>query len=221
MVFFNARSIFNKAGVFKSFMTDKGAAYGGISESKTYNDTAGLSDSTFRWDAGTEGKPKSGSGPTRGMGAFIDRTAIKASIVETGTYTMWHRVETRARAGQGKTKPIFVGVGYFPDSQDKKGHAKANKELARCLRKYRDLGHVVFGGDLNAHTGLNGDVTPVDDAGLMLMDTVNDTDMLMVNSMGNICSSGPTRVQVQVGTIQQSTLDYVICSPSLVTQRCP
>ena len=217
MVFFNARSIFNKAGVFKSFMTDKGAAYGGISESKTYNDTAGLSDSTFRWDAGTEGKPKSGSGPTRGMGAFIDRTAIKASIVETGTYTMWHRVETRARAGQGKTKPIFVGVGYFPDSQDKKGHAKANKELARCLRKYRDLGHVVFGGDLNAHTGLNGDVTPVDDAGLMLMDTVNDTDMLMVNSMGNICSGGPTRVQVQVGTIQQSTLDYVICSPSLVT----
>jgi hypothetical protein len=217
MVFFNARSIFNKVDVFKSFMTDKRAAYGGISESKTHNDTAGLSDSTFRWDAGTEGKPKSGAGPTRGMGAFIDRTAIKASIVETGTYTMWHRVETRARVGEGKSKPIFVGVGYFPDSQDKKGHAKANKELARCLRKYRDLGHVVFGGDLNAHTGLNNDETPVDDAGLMLLTTVNDTDMLMVNAMGSICSGGPTRVQVQAGVIQQSTLDYVICSPSLVT----
>jgi hypothetical protein len=217
MVFFNARSIFNKADVFKSFMTDKRAAYGGVSESKTHNDSAGLSDSTYRWDAGTEGKPKSGAGPTRGMGAFIDRTAIKASIVETGTYTMWHRVETLARTGEGKTKPIFVGVGYFPDSQDKKGHARANKELARCLRKYRDLGHVVFGGDLNAHTGLNNDDTPVDDAGLMLLTTVNDTDMLMVNAMGNICSGGPTRVQVQAGTIQQSTLDYVICSPSLAT----
>jgi hypothetical protein len=188
LVFFNARSIANKADVFKSFMTDKRAAYGGISESKTHNDTAGLSDSTFRWDAGTEGKPKSGSGPTRGMGAFIDRTAIKASIVETGTYTMWHRVETRTRNGEGKSKPIFVGVGYFPDSQDKKGHAKANKELARCLRKYRDLGHVVFGGDLNAHTGLNNDETPVDDAGLMLLTTVNNTDMLLVNAMGSICS---------------------------------
>ncbi len=173
MVFFNARSIGNKVDVLKSFMKGKRAAYGGISESRTYNDSASLSDSTYRWDAGTEGKPKSGSGPTRGMGALIDRMGIKASIVETGTYTMWHRVETRARVGEGKTKPIFVGVGYFPNAQDKKGHAKANKELARCLRKYRDLGHVVFGGDLNAHTGLNGDETPVDDAGLMLLTTVN------------------------------------------------
>jgi len=217
MVFFNARSIFNKTDVFKSFMTEKRSVYGGVSESKTYNDSAGLSDSTFRWDAGTEGKPKSGAGPTRGMGAFIDRTAIKASIVETGTYTMWHRVETLTRVGEDKSKPIFVGVGYFPDSQDKKGHAKANKELARCLRKYRDLGHVVFGGDLNAHTGLNNDETPVDDAGLMLLNTVNDTDMLMVNAMGSMCSGGPTRVQVQAGAIQQSTLDYVICSPSLAS----
>jgi hypothetical protein len=133
MVFFNARSIFNKADVFKSFMTDKRAAYGGISESKTYNDTAGLSDSTFRWDAGTEGKPKSGAGPTRGMGAFIDRTAIKASIVETGTYTVWHRVETRARAGEGKSKPIFVGWATFLTHKTRRATPRPTKSsLAAC-----------------------------------------------------------------------------------------
>jgi hypothetical protein len=33
------------------------------------------------------------------MGAFIDRTAIKASVIETGTYTVWHRVETLTREG--------------------------------------------------------------------------------------------------------------------------
>ena len=147
------------------------------------------------------------------MGALIDRTSINANIVETGTYTMWHRIETDG----DDSLPLFVGVGYFPDSQDTKGHAKANEELAACLRKYRDLGHVVFGGDLNAHTGLNGDCTPVDDAGLMLLQTVDDTGMLLINAMQGICTGGPTRVQVQEKGIQQSTLDYVMCSPSLAS----
>jgi hypothetical protein len=70
MVFFNARSIFNKKDVFKSFMTDKRAVYGGVSESKTYNDSTGLSDSTFRWDAGTEGKPKTGGRPDKRYGCL-------------------------------------------------------------------------------------------------------------------------------------------------------
>ena len=217
LMFFNPRSIGNKVDVIKNSMIDRGVVYAGISESCTFNDSATLSDAKFRWDAGTEGKPKSGSGPTRGMGALIDRTAVKASIVETGTYTLWHRVETTTPAQGGDGRPLFVGVGYFPDSQDTKGHAKANKELLACLRKYRDLGHVVFGGDLNAHTGLNGDDTHVDDAGTMLMETVNDAGMLLINAMAGKCTGGPTRVQVQAKGVQQSTLDYVMCSPSLAT----
>ena len=216
-MFFNARSVGNKADVIKTTMSTKGAVYCGVSESQTFNDSASLSDAKFRWDAGTKGKPKAGSGPSRGMGAFVDHTAIKASVVETGTFVVWHRVETAPSVEGGENRPLFVGVGYFPHAQDKKGHTKANKELAAGLRKYRDIGHVVFGGDLNAHTGLNGDQSPVDEAGIMLLNTVNDTDMLLVNAMGGICSGGPTRVQVQKGGIQQSTIDYVICSPSLAT----
>jgi len=217
LMFFNPRSIANKADVVKNTMTDRGVVYAGISESKTFNDSAGLTDVKFRWDAGTEGKPKVGSGPSRGMGVFIDRTNIKASIVETGTYTLWHRVETTGPAGGGTSLPLFVGVGYFPDAQDIAGHRKANTELLAGLRKYQDKGHVVFGGDLNSHTGLNGDTTPVDDAGVRLLETVTDSGMLLVNAMGGICRGGPTRVQVQEKGIQQSTLDYVMCSPSLAT----
>ena len=208
LMFFNARSIGNKKDLVKDAMITKGAVYGGISETQTYNESASLSDGTFRWDAGSEGRPKSHHGATRGMGALIATASIKASVVETGKYTLWHRVEMVAG-------PLFVGVGYFPDSQDVTGHKKANAELDTCLRKYSGLGHVVFGGDLNAHTGLNGDNTPVDKAGLMLLKTVNDTGMLLVNAMGGICTGGPTRVQVQEKGTQQSTLDYVLCSPSL------
>jgi len=215
LIFFNARAIGNKADVFKSFMTEVGADYGGISESRTYNDEASLSDDKFRWDAGTEGRPKSGSGPSRGMGAFINRKEINATVVETGVYTHWHRIETLPGKGEVDNTPLFIGVGYFPDSKDVKGHTKANKELAACLRKYSPLGHVVFGGDLNAHTSMNGDKSPSDDAGAMLMRTVIDTDMLVVNAMDGLCTGGPTRRQVQQDGVQESTLDYVLCSPSL------
>ena len=215
LIFFNARAIGNKADVFKSFMTEVGADYGGISESRTYNDEASLSDDKFRWDAGTEGRPKSGSGPSRGMGAFINRKEINATVVETGVYTHWHRIETLPGKGEVDNTPLFIGVGYFPDSKDVKGHTKANKELAACLRKYSPLGHVVFGGDLNAHTSMNGDKSPSDEAGAMLMRTVIDTDMLVVNAMDGLCTGGPTRRQVQQDGVQESTLDYVLCSPSL------
>jgi hypothetical protein len=171
-MFFNARSVGNKADVIKATMSKKGAVYCGISESQSYNDSASLSDAKFRWDAGSEGKPKAGSGPSRGMGAFVDHTTIKASVVETGTFVVWHRVETAPSVEGGESRPLFVGVGYFPHAQDTKGHGRANKELAAGLRKYRDIGHVVFGGDLNAHTGLNGDHSPVDEAGIMLLKTV-------------------------------------------------
>ena len=58
VMFFNARSVGNKGTVIKAKMTSKGAVYGGISESKTFNESASLSDAKYRWDAGTEGRPK-------------------------------------------------------------------------------------------------------------------------------------------------------------------
>jgi hypothetical protein len=52
--------------------------------SPRHNDTSGLSDSTFRWDAGTEASRSQGLARQAACGrSLIDRTAIKASIVET------------------------------------------------------------------------------------------------------------------------------------------
>ena len=111
----------------------------GISESRTYNDN--LSDERWKWDAGTEGRPTARTGATRGMGALVDRNRINASVVYTGKYTIWHRVELEDGGC------LVVGTGYFPHAQDVAGHEQANKELLGRLLHFGRLGHVVFGGD--------------------------------------------------------------------------
>jgi hypothetical protein len=208
LVFWNPRGVMNKEVNFKGYLQNKKAIYGGVQESHTYMNSTTLSDGRWRWDAGTEGKPsEKGHNPSRGMGAFIDRTRSKASLVKVGTFMLWHRIEL------GKGDSMVVGNGYFPNAQDTVGHRKANEELLESLTHFKggsDL--IIFGGDLNAHTASNGDTTEIDEAGKMLLDTVERADMVLVNSMDGICSGGPSRRQVRADGIQESTIDYVICS---------
>ncbi len=49
----------------------------------------------------------------------------------------------------------------------------------------------------------------------MLLETVEWSDMVLVNTMPGICSGGPSRVQVREDGTQQSTIDYIICSPDM------
>jgi hypothetical protein len=134
LVFWNPRGLTSKATEFKDFMGAQDAVYGGISESHTYQEGNELSDGRYRWDAGTEGKPSErGGGPTRGMGAIIDTSKVEASLVHTGKYTVWHRLETSDDNGA-----IIVGTGYFPNATDVKGHDEANKELSLCLAMFRE-----------------------------------------------------------------------------------
>ena len=212
LVFWNPRGISNKETVFKNFLKDKGAVYAGVSESQTYRSDTELNDARWRWDAGKEGKPsEKGTHPSRGMGAFIDSTRIEASVVRKGTYTLWHRVEM-----EGEIGPLVVGVGYFPKSTDLEGHRKANEELIEALDTFNSQGEkVVFGGDLNAHIGANGDDGQQDKAGNMMLDTAKRSDMIIVNTMPGMCTGGPTRVQVREDGVQETTIDYVMCSASL------
>jgi endonuclease/exonuclease/phosphatase family metal-dependent hydrolase len=39
--------------------------------------------------------------------------------------------------------------------------------------------------------------------------------MILVNTMPGMCTGGPTRIQVREDGTQQSTLDYVMCTPDL------
>jgi hypothetical protein len=212
MVFWNPRGILNKEVEFKGFLDGQDAVYAGIPESQTYKDSRALSDGRWKWDAGPEGAPSEhGVGPARGIGAFVDTMRTDASVVRSGKYTLWHRIEV-ADGG----KPLAVGVGYFPRAQDVQGHLEANKELSADLAYFREKGYrIVFGGDMNAHTGANSDVTPTDTAGRMMLETVSWSDMVLVNTMPGKCTGGPSRVQVRKDGVQQSTIDYIMCSPDL------
>jgi hypothetical protein len=213
LVFWNPRGLSNKQVVFKHFLNNKGAVYAGVAESQTYRSETELSDARWRWDGGKEGKlSEKGVAPSRGMGAFVDVTKVEGSLVRKGKYTLWHRIELEGGKGA-----LVCGVGYFPDSQDVKGHAAANKELAEALAFFSSKDDmVVFGGDLNAHTGANGDLTPPDKAGKLLLETARSADMTVINTMAGMCSGGPTRVQVRVDGVQESTLDYAMCSTAMV-----
>ena len=188
LVFWNPRGISNKETIFKNFLDQKEAVYAGVPESQTYRSSAELSDARWRWDGGAEGKPsEKGGKPSRGLGAFIDSSKVEGSLIHTGNYTMWHRLEMEDGT------PLVVGVGYFPDAQEPKEHIKANKELTEMLARYNSEGSkVIFGGDLNAHTQANGDSTPTDHAGDMLMETANNADMTILNHEKSLCSGGPS-----------------------------
>jgi len=213
LVFWNPRGLVNKVTEFKGELDAVGAAYAGVSESQTYKDGLALSDGKWKWEAGTEGRPsESGAGGVaRGMGALINSEMAQASMIRKGKYTMWHRLEL-----EGAEKALVVGVGYFPNAQDVKGHAAANKELRLAIAELVEQGYsVVFGGDLNAHTGANGDLTPSDTAGAMLLETVELSGMMLVNTMPGMCEGGPSRVQVMENEVQESTLDYIMCTTDL------
>ena len=217
LVFWNARGILSKDSTFKDLLNQEGAIYGGVSESRTFQSISKLSDRRWRWDPGKETRPTfDAMVPTRGMGVLVDRNKCRASLIFSGEFTMWHRIELNDSKHEGCA--VIVGTGYFPTAQDTKGHRNANKELLERLILYRKQGHhVAFGGDLNAHLGLNGDATDTDTAGKLLTDTMHRADMVLLNSMDGICSGGPSRVQVRGDGIQQSTIDYVMCSPSLAS----
>jgi hypothetical protein len=212
LVFWNPRGILNKEVEIKELLTEQGAAYLGVAESLTYKDGKAMSDGRWRWDAGPEGKPSERGGcPAGGVGALVDKSRTEATQIFTGDYTVWHRLEVADGA-----KPLVVGTGYFPQAQDLVGQRAANKELTECLARFRADGYrIVFGGDLNAHTGANFDSTPVDAAGRMLLETVEFADMVMVNTLPGRCTGGPTRVQVRVDGTQKSTIDYIMCTPDL------
>jgi hypothetical protein len=214
LVFWNPRGILNKEVEFKRFIDKEDAVYAGISESQTYNckQDHALSDGRWRWDAGPEGRPvERGGGVARGIGTLIDTLRLKASIVRQGKFTSWHRVELKEGS-----EPLAVGTGYFPNAQDEEGHTAANLELAADLAYFREEGYqVVFGGDLNAHTGANGDTTAPDAAGNMLLETADMAEMVLVNTMPGKCSGELSRVQPRDDGDQASTIDYVMVSLAL------
>ena len=106
MLWWNTRGVLSKEEILKEYLNKEGAATCGVSESHTYKSGEALSDRRWRWDAGPEGKPNAkGGGPSKGVGTFIDITKIKGSIIDTGKYTLWHRIELEG------CKAMVMGTG--------------------------------------------------------------------------------------------------------------
>jgi hypothetical protein len=93
---------------------------------------------------------------------------------------------------------------------------KANKEVSLSLATFREQGaRIIFGGGLNAHTGANGDTTEIDAAGRKLIDTMDHSVLMLINTTPCICTGGPTRTHAREDGTQQSTLDCVMYTPDL------
>ena len=116
LVWWNARDINNKEPFFKDFLDSEGAIFAGISEPMTYKQEQELSDARWNYTAGREcGPTERGGKPHGGRGAFTDKTKTKASVVRSGHYNIWHRLELRGAH-------MIVGTGYWPNAQDIIGH---------------------------------------------------------------------------------------------------
>ena len=119
-----------------------------------------------------------------GIGALISRD-ISHSIVASGSYSAWFRIDCRL------SEPIFVAACYFPQSSATKEHARAWKELSAGIEDYRALGHIIILGDFNAHTGL--DDSKVDTAGRLLTSNVDNLGLQVLNDTDLCKVSTPAR----------------------------
>lgn len=164
---------------------------------------------------------REGGLPKQGIGAFAAIDKITNSLIGASKHTMWHRIELVG------CKPLAVGTGYFPQAPDMRGHREANDELFEFTARYRTEGYlVVFGGDLNAHTEANECPMRPDPAGDMLRDTAACADLVIVNTMADICKGGTSKVQFQQIreqeeepckiVVQKRTVDYVLCFSALL-----
>ena len=204
---FNARGVMSKEEVLKEWLVKKGVACAGIAESHTYR-AHGLTDAEWQWEPGKEVQPGAlHRHPPGGMG-FLNRTSSKASIVESGEFSVWCRIEMKTGL------PVFVGECYFPPKGELVKHRKAWDEVQEAVEKLRHLGHIVLMGDFNAKMGMNGDHR-VDAAGKLMRKRLNAMRLHVANGFSQ-CSGQFTREEVVEGRPVKTTIDYVCVSSSLV-----
>jgi hypothetical protein len=156
-------------------------------------------DDRWRWQSGLESLPKKGQTfPPGGMGILVDANRIPGCrVLEVGKHSMWTLIP-------GASVDLIVGNTYV--HRDRRSNAL--EEIKRCLKKYGSQGLVVWGGDMNARYGCNGD-TKVNNHGTNLMNFADDLGFVAVNTCANLCTGLYSRVEVTKSAIERSTIDYV------------
>ena len=112
--------------------------------------------------------------------------------------------------------PLYICECYFPHSKNIQGHKEAWEEIQNEANKLANEGHILIMGDFNAHTGLNGDHSPIDHAGRILLHNIDLLQLHLLNSLP-ICEGNITRSVFHKtdASLHNTTIDYMAISESL------
>ena len=203
----NPRGLVNKEPVVKKKLKELGVSFCGVAESHTYRSTH-LNDEKWKWDPSVENRPSQANPhPPGGIDVIFSRD-ITTSIVATGKYSVWSRIEFEGSA------PVFQCECYFPHSSKTRQHRAAWRDIHARVIEYKEIGHVVVMGDLNAHTGINGGCK--DTAGRMLLRRSDLLGLKILNGT-DMCDGGHTRMEERAdGSYIATTIDFAMVSASLL-----
>ena len=180
----------------------------GLMETRVFG--GDLSWGKYRWIRGPELLPlPGGAEPRRGLGALVDTSVYPgAAAVWLGMHSFCLRLPSKSGG-----RPTFVFVCHVPILQESLARVAAFSELHGAIRKYRKMGNVVLGGDLNSRCAVNGD-TRVKACGRQLLEFCDDTALSMVNSLEGVCVGEFSRTQVVrrrgLEYTNRTTIDYVL-----------
>jgi hypothetical protein len=174
-----------------------------ISETQVYRTE--LSTARWKWERGKENLPVGGQTfPPLGMGLWYNYCRVPDGlIVGKGVYSQWILLP-------GAAVDIIVGSVYVPHGNTKE-REKAYTEIHGFIVKLRRRGIVIWGGDINARLGMNGDkVTQMDTRANRLLKFAAELGYAFVNSSDRLCTGEFTRSEVSGSGIVNTTIDYVL-----------
>ena len=204
----NIHGLENREEMVKEFINQEKIHVEGLVETHAHG--SDFTDVRLQWDPGPEQLPVNNRPPTKGIGFLYQRnTQLGTTFI--GTYSQWVRLQLKHHE-----KPIYICESYFPHSRKIEEHKIAWAEIMSLVSKYSLEGHIILMGDFNAHTGANGDPTPVDGAGRLLLRNVNLMQLCLLNTHP-ICKGKYTRsVHHQTDlSSHDTTIDYMAISESL------
>ena len=118
----------------------------------------------YRWSKGHEEPPHAVTSRVRkGMGV-LSANGLQSVVWHIDQHATWVRIElapdslARPLTTDPHQRYLFVATVYAPQySTARNERAKMWSDLREAVIKYRDLGMIVIGGDLNGRTAANGD----------------------------------------------------------------
>ena len=205
---FNPRGFSSKEEVIKDFLKKNKISFAGLAETHMFQ-SAGVSDNKWEWQGGAESRPGLGNPyPRGGIAVLVDRRLV-FSIVKSGSFSVWTRIEITGGS------PIFIAECYFPENSDTVSHRRAWAEVETCCAEFRNLGHLLIMGDFNTHIGL--DKMKILASGVHMLTRLQILNLHLINGTSTCTGSTTRSMERADGSVSSSTIDYILVSDSLLS----